>query len=214
MSLCWWQLWKRWKRGRGEDWRKSFNTGAWTDLSIRPKATRWRSGDSLKFGTNEKDRRCGSVRDEAQAYLASALRHTLTASSRSSHQQHMNENGLFFFSNSKPNTHQLQTGWIAVDVTQLHHRLQCFSERRLMLKLGLLWQWGKAKHPLNRGCNEDGFQVEEANVSNLGLWGGVKPMWSPRCLGWRDNYLHGRLLFLHGWVGCCMSAAEARGALH
>lgn len=39
VSLCWWQLWKRWKRGRGEDWRKSLNTEAWTKLSIRLKPT-------------------------------------------------------------------------------------------------------------------------------------------------------------------------------
>lgn len=28
------------------------------------------------------------------------------------------------------------------------------------------------------------------------------------------NYLHGRLLFLHRWVGRCTSAAEAAAASH
>lgn len=92
VSLCWWQLWKRWKRGRGEGWRKSFNTGAWTKLSIRPRSALANSRRfSLSWGRAGPVRRAGNVKVRRS--------HTqLNASSRCSHQQHMNETGFRFFS--------------------------------------------------------------------------------------------------------------------
>lgn len=53
---------------------------------------------------------------------------------------------------------------------------------------------------------------KEVSTSKTGLGEGIKGCVEPQVS--TDNYLHGRLLFLHRWVGCCMSAAEAGGALH